>query len=79
MKRCASTLQACGGSVELQWDRRRFTHVMRSADNSDPADPSLPGGRLPRRGVQGAWEFNPEIIWDTPAKSLTVRFGTEEL
>lgn len=52
---------------------------MRSADNSDPADPSLPGGRLPRRGVQGAWEFNPKIIWDTPAKSLTVRFGTEEL
>lgn len=73
MKRCTSALQACGGSVG---DGRRF--VMRSADNSDPADLSIPGGRLPRRGVQGAWEFSPRDNLGYAGEEL-VSFGREEL
>lgn len=50
----------CWDAGRLQSDRRRFTHVMRSAEDSDRADLSIPGGRIPRRGVQGAREFSPQ-------------------
>lgn len=45
-----------GGAV----GQERFTPAMRSADSRDQADLSIPGAPLPRRGVQGAWEFSPQ-------------------